>query len=157
VVLVPAFTGLGAPYWDAEARGTLLGMTRGTTAAHIARATLDGIAFQVADLVEAMRKDSGEKIASLRVDGGACASDLLMQTQADILGTPVERPSNIESTALGAAMMAGLGAGVWPDIETLSRIRNIERCFVPETTAKDRKSRLKLWKRAVKRAQHWVS
>lgn len=157
VVLVPAFTGLGAPYWDAEARGTLLGMTRGTTAAHIARATLDGIAFQVADLVEAMRKDSGEKIASLRVDGGACASDLLMQTQADILGTPVERPSNIESTALGAAMMAGLGAGVWPDIETLSRIRNIERRFVPETTAKDRKSRLKLWKRAVKRAQHWIS
>ena len=157
VLLVPAFTGLGAPYWDAEARGTLLGMTRGTTAAHIARATLDGIAFQVADLVEAMRKDSGEKIASLRVDGGACASDLLMQTQADILGTPVERPSNIESTALGAAMMAGLGAGVWPDIETLSRIRNIERRFVPETTAKDRKSRLKLWKRAVKRAQHWIS
>jgi glycerol kinase len=157
VVLVPAFTGLGAPYWDAEARGTLLGMTRGTTAAHIARATLDGIAFQVADLVEAMRKDSGKKIASLRVDGGACASDLLMQTQADILGTPVERPSNIESTALGAAMMAGLGAGVWPDVETLSRIRNIERRFIPETTAKDRKSRIKIWKRAVKRAQHWIS
>lgn len=157
VILVPAFTGLGAPYWDAEARGTLLGMTRGTTAAHIARATLDGIAFQVADLVEAMRKDSGKKIASLRVDGGACASDLLMQTQADILGTPVERPSNIESTALGAAMMAGLGAGVWPDMESLSRIRNIERHFVPETTAKDRKSRLKTWKRAVKRAQHWIS
>jgi len=157
VVLVPAFTGLGAPYWDAEARGTLLGMTRGTTAAHIARATLEGIAFQVADLVEAMRKDSGKKIASLRVDGGACASDLLMQTQADILGTPVERPSNIESTALGAAMMAGLGAGVWPDVETLSRIRNIERRFTPETTPKDRKSRLKIWKRAVKRAQHWIS
>ena len=157
VVLVPAFTGLGAPYWDAEARGTLLGMTRGTKAAHIARATLDGIAFQVADLVEAMRKDSGEKIASLRVDGGACASDLLMQTQADILGTPVERPSNIESTALGAAMMAGIGAGVWSDIDTLSRIRNIERRFLPETTTKDRKSRLKLWKRAVKRAQHWNS
>jgi glycerol kinase len=157
VVLVPAFTGLGAPYWDAEARGTLLGMTRGTKAAHIARATLDGIAFQVTDLVEAMRKDSGEKIASLRVDGGACASDLLMQTQADILGTPVERPSNIESTALGAAMMAGIGAGVWSDIDTLSRIRNIERRFLPETTTKDRKSRLKLWKRAVKRAQHWNS
>ncbi len=157
VVLVPAFTGLGAPYWDAEARGTLLGLTRGTTAAHIARATLDGIAFQVADLVEAMRKDSGKKIASLRVDGGACASDLLMQTQANILGTPVERPSNIESTALGAAMMAGLGAGVWPDVETLSRIRNIERRFIPETTAKDRKSRLKIWRRGVKRAQHWIS
>ena len=157
VVLVPAFTGLGAPYWDAEARGTLLGMTRGTTSAHIARATLDGIAFQVADLVEAMRRDSGEKISSLRVDGGACASDLLMQIQADILGTTVERPSNIESTALGAAMMAGLGAGIWPDIADLSRIRNIERRFEPEISTGDRKSRLKTWKRAVKRARHWIT
>ena len=155
VVLVPAFTGLGAPYWDAEARGALLGMTRGTTAAHIARATLDGIAYQVADLVEAMRKDSGKKIATLRVDGGACASDLLMQTQADILGTTVERPSNIESTALGAAMMAGLGAGIWPNLEALAQIRTIDRCFEPQITAKDRKARLKTWKRAVKRAQKW--
>ncbi|MFZ9919833.1 MAG: glycerol kinase GlpK [Terrimicrobiaceae bacterium] len=157
VVLVPAFTGLGAPYWDAEARGTLLGMTRGTTAAHIARATLDGIAFQVADLVDAMRKDSGEKISSLRVDGGACASDLLMQIQADILGTSVERPSNIESTALGAAMMAGLGAGVWPDLEAISRIRNIEHRFEPEIGTAERKTRIKIWKRAVKRARHWIS
>lgn len=155
VVLVPAFTGLGAPYWDAGARGALLGMTRGTTAAHIARATLDGIAFQVADLVEAMQKDSGAKISALRVDGGACASDLLMQTQADILGTQVERPTNIESTALGAAMMAGLGAGVWRDMDALSEIRSVERRFTPETAAKSRKARLKLWKRAVKRAQKW--
>ena len=157
VILVPAFTGLGAPYWDADARGALLGMTRGTTAAHIARATLDGIAFQVADLVEAMRKDSGKKISSLRVDGGACASDLLMQIQADLLDTTVERPANIESTALGAAMMAGLGAGIWPNLEALAQIRSIDRRFVPQIPAQDRKSRLKIWKRAVKRAQHWNS
>lgn len=155
VVLVPAFTGLGAPYWDSEARGTLLGMTRGTTAAHIARATLDGIAFQVADLVEAMQKDSGKKISSLRVDGGACASDLLMQIQADILGTAVERPANIESTALGAAMMAGLGAGVWPNLEALASIRKIDHCFESQIPARERKTRVKIWKRAVKRSLKW--
>ena len=157
VVLVPAFTGLGAPYWDADARGTLLGLTRGTTAAHIARATLDGIAFQVADLVAAMQKDSGKKLSSLRVDGGACASDLLMQTQADFLGIPVERPANIESSALGAAMMAGLGAGVWPNPESLVRIRGVERRFEPQIPARQRQSRLKTWARAVKRARHWNS
>jgi glycerol kinase len=155
VVLVPAFTGLGAPYWDSAARGALLGMTRGTTAAHIARATLDGIALQVADLVAAMEKDSAKKITTLRVDGGACASDLLMQTQADVLGVEVERPSNIESTALGAAMLAGLGAGIWPDIDALSAIRNTERLFEAETQPRDRKAKLKTWKRAVKRAQKW--
>jgi glycerol kinase len=156
VTLVPAFTGLGAPYWDPDARGTLLGLTRGTTAAHIARATLDGIAFQVADLVTAMEKDSGKKITTLRVDGGACASDLLMQIQADILGCGVERPSNIESTALGAAMLAGLGVGIWPNIGALSKIRSVDRRFESEITAHDRRSRLKIWKRAVKRAQKWV-
>jgi glycerol kinase len=155
VVLVPAFTGLGAPYWDSAARGALLGMTRGTTAAHIARATLDGIAFQVADLVAAMEKDSAKKITTLRVDGGACASDLLMQIQADILGVAVERPANIESTALGAAMLAGLGAGIWPDVEALSAIRNTERLFEAQTQPRDRKAKLKTWKRAVKRAQKW--
>ncbi len=155
VVLVPAFTGLGAPYWNADARGTLLGMTRGTTAAHIARATLDGIACQVSDLVEAMEKDSGKRIACLRVDGGACASNLLMQIQADLLGTTVERPSNIESTALGAAMMAGLGAGLWSGVEELSQTRSVERRFDPTITVKDRKARIKTWKRAVKRAQNW--
>jgi glycerol kinase len=130
-------------------------MTRGTTAAHIARATLDGIALQVADLVAAMEKDSAKKITTLRVDGGACASDLLMQTQADILGVEVERPSNIESTALGAAMLAGLGAGIWPDIDALSAIRNTERRFESQTAPRDRKAKLKTWKRAVKRAQKW--
>ena len=157
VYLVPAFTGLGAPYWDSEARGTLLGMTRGTTSAHIARATLDGIAFQVADLVTAMEKDSGKKITTLRVDGGACASNLLMQTQADLLGCAVERPSNIESTALGAAMLAGLGAGIWPNIETLAKIRSVDRRFEPTIMARDRRARLKMWKRAVKRSQKWAS
>jgi glycerol kinase len=155
VVLVPAFTGLGAPYWDSEARGSLLGMTRGTTAAHIARATLDGIAFQVADLVEAMQKDSGQKISSLRVDGGACASDLLMQIQADLLGTTVERPVNIESTALGAAMMAGLGAGVWPNLEALASIRKVDHRFESQISARERKTRVKIWKRAVKRSLKW--
>jgi glycerol kinase len=155
VCLVPAFTGLGAPYWDADARGTILGLTRGSTAAHIARATLEGIAFQVADVVTAMQKDSGKKITTLRVDGGACASDLLMQIEADTLGCTVERPVNIESTALGAAMLAGLGAGIWPDVATLAKIRSVERRFVPEITAQTRRTRTKVWKKAVKRARNW--
>ncbi|MEI8312103.1 MAG: glycerol kinase GlpK [Verrucomicrobiota bacterium] len=157
VVMVPAFTGLGAPYWDPSARGTLLGMSRGTTAAHIARATLEGIAFEVADLLAAMESDSGRKISILRVDGGACASDLLMQTQADLLGLTVERPRNVETTALGAAMLAGLGAGVWNDIDTLTRIREVDRKFVPTITASDRRGRVKVWKKAVKRAQNWCT
>jgi glycerol kinase len=102
-----------------------------------------------------MEKDSAKKITTLRVDGGACASELLMQTQADILGVEVERPSNIESTALGAAMLAGLGAGIWPDINALSAIRNTERRFEAQTAPRDRKAKLKTWKRAVKRAQKW--
>jgi len=154
VVLVPAFTGLGAPYWDSSARGALLGLSRGTTAAHIARATLEGICFQVADLIGAMEKDSGRKISVLRVDGGACASDLLMQMQADLLGLGVERPKNIESTALGAAMLAGLGAGIWPDAGSLSSIREVRK-FAPTITIKDRRARMKVWGKAVKRAQKW--
>ncbi|MDZ4741836.1 MAG: glycerol kinase GlpK [Verrucomicrobiota bacterium] len=155
VILVPAFTGLGAPYWDPSARGTLLGLSRGTTAAHIARATLDGIAFQVADLLISMERDSGRRISILRVDGGASASNLLIQTQSDLLGTTVERPINIESTALGAAMMAGLGAGIWPDIDFLTQIREVDRKFTPNITAKERRARMKIWKKAVKRAQGW--
>ena len=157
VVMVPAFTGLGAPYWDPSARGTLLGMSRGTTAAHIARATLEGIAFEVADLLAAMESDSGRKLSVLRVDGGACASDLLMQTQADLLGLTVERPRNVETTALGAAMLAGLGAGVWSDIDALTRIREVDRKFAPTITASDRRGRMKVWKKAVKRAQNWCT
>ncbi len=155
VFLVPAFTGLGAPYWDATARGALLGITRGTTSAHIARATLEGIAYQVTDLLSAMEKDSGRKISTLRVDGGACASNLLMQMQADSLGVKVERPHNIETTALGAAMLAGLGVGLWKDSKELAEIRQAERVFRASTTAKDRRAHLKRWRKAVKRAQNW--
>jgi glycerol kinase len=157
VCLVPAFTGLGAPYWDADARGTIFGLTRGSTSAHIARATLEGIAFQVADVVTAMQKDSEKKITTLRVDGGACASDLLMQIESDTLGCVVERPVNIESTALGAAMLAGLGAGIWPNVEALAKIRSVDRCFQPEITAQSRRTRAKVWKKAIKRAQKWAS
>lgn len=155
VFLVPAFTGLGAPYWDATARGTLLGLTRGSTAAHIARATLDGIAWQVTDLLAAMEKDSGRRITTLRVDGGASASDLLMQIQSDSLGVKVERPKNVETTALGAAMMAGLGAGVWKSVEDLTHIRAVDHTFRPTSTLKDRRARLKQWRKAVKRARNW--
>ncbi len=155
VILVPAFTGLGAPYWDPTARAAILGLSRGSTAAHIARATLEGIAFQVADLIGAMEKDSGRKLSVLRVDGGASASDLLMQIQADLLGIPVERPKNVETTALGAAMLAGLGAGLWPNIDALSHIRVVDRKFPSTITKKDRQARVRVWKKAVKRAQKW--
>ncbi len=156
VVLVPAFAGLGAPYWDPSARGAILGLTRGSTAAHIARATLEGIAWEVADLLGAMEKDAGRRIAALRVDGGASASDLLMQLQADAVGTTIERPRNLETTALGAAMMAGLGAGVWTGLDELSSIREVDRTFLPSATAKDRRARLKKWRDAVKRARGWA-
>ena len=156
VVLVPAFAGLGAPHWDPTARGTILGMTRGTTAAHLARATLEGIAWEVADLLEAMQKDAGRKISLLRVDGGASASDLLMQIQADAVGTKIERPRNVETTALGAAMMAGLGAGVWRNVDELATIREVDKTFLPNTTAKDRQARQKTWRQAIKRAKHWA-
>lgn len=155
VVLVPAFTGLGAPYWDSTARGALFGITRGTTGAHLARATLEGIAYQVTDLLSAMEKDSGRRISTLRVDGGACASDLLMNMQASSLGVKVERPRNIETTALGAAMMAGLGVGLWSSTAELLEIREVDRVFTPDTTRKQRSERLKRWHKAVKRAQKW--
>jgi glycerol kinase len=157
VTFVPALTGMGAPYWDSTARGTLLGLTRGTTGAHLARATLEGIAFQVTDLLGAMEKDSGRRIPELRVDGGACASDLLMQIQADLIGIPVERPRNVETTALGAAMMAGLGAGIWRNVDELQQVRAVDRRFTAITTAKDRRERLKSWRKAIKRARGWTA
>ncbi len=156
VFLVPAFTGLGAPYWDSTARGTILGITRGTTSAHIARATLEGIAWQVTDLLAAMEKDSGRRLTTLRVDGGASASDLLMQMQSDSLGVKVERPKNLETTALGAAMMAGLGAGLWKHPDELAHIREVDQLFRPTTTKKDRSTKLKQWRKAIKRAKNWV-
>jgi len=155
VVLVPAFTGLGAPDWDATARGLLAGITRGTTAAHIARATLEGIAHEVADLIAAMRADSGREIPVLRVDGGACASDLLMQIQADLLDVPVERPVNIETTALGAMLLAGLGAGVWENLDELAALHEIDRTFEPSITPAARQQQRERWRKAVDRARGW--
>ena len=119
VFLVPAFAGLGAPHWDPFARGTIVGITRGTTAAHLARAALESIALQVADLVDAMSADSGLALSELRVDGGAAANNMLMQLQADVLGAPVVRPAVTETTALGAAYLAGLAVGVWPSADAL--------------------------------------
>ena len=157
VYAVPAFTGLGAPHWDPGARGAVLGLTRGTTAAHLARATLDGIAHQVADVLEAMRADLGDRLAELRVDGGAAASDLLMQTQADLTGLPVARPADTETTALGAAYLAGLGAGVWRDTDELAGRWQLERTFEPAISADQRGGRRTAWARAVERARGWTT
>jgi len=157
LVVVPAFTGLGAPHWDPTARGAIFGISRGTTTAHIAYATLESIAFQVTDLLTAMEKDSGHRVTTLRVDGGASASDLLMQMQADLLGTKVERPGNLETTALGAAMMAGLGIGLWKNQEELTDIRAVDRLFRPALAVKERRTKLKLWHKAVKRSKNWAT
>lgn len=157
VYAVPAFTGLGAPHWDPHARGALLGLTRGTTAAHLARATLDGIAHQVADVLEAMAADLDGELAELRVDGGASASDLLMQTQADLSGLPVLRPATTETTALGAAYLAGLGAGVWGDVDELAGHWQLERAFEPAIDESERCERRAAWARAVERAGGWTT
>jgi len=152
VSFVPAFTGLGAPYWKPHARGTITGLSRGTTVAHVARAALDSIAFQSAALLEAMGRDAGAPITELRVDGGAAANDLLMQFQSDLLGIPVVRPAITETTALGAAYLAGLAAGVWRDIDELARLWRIERSFLP-TMSRDRAASLMSdWERAVRQA-----
>ncbi len=155
VVLVPAFTGLGAPHWDAYARGALLGITRGTTAAHLARAALEGIAFQVADVLAAMEADSGLPTAELRVDGGATANDLLMQIQADLTGVPVLRPRVQETTALGAAYLAGLATGVWMDTDEISARWQVERTFEPVLDRGRAAERRARWSRAVERARGW--
>jgi glycerol kinase len=156
VLMVPAFTGLGAPYWDAEARGTIVGLTRGTTMAHIARAALESIAFQSAALLQAMSRDAvaagGEPVSELRVDGGACVNDLLMQFQADLLGIPVLRPKVIETTALGAAFLAGLSAGVWRDPAELAALWQAERVFHPTLPRERAQERMAQWERAVRQA-----
>ncbi len=157
VFLVPAFAGLGAPHWDPRARAAILGITRGTTAAHVALATLEGIAFQVAELMEALTPDAGFPIEELRVDGGAAASDLLMQIQADLLGIPVARPAATESTALGAAFLAGRAAGLWPDDAALERLWRLDRVFTPRIGAGERAERIAGWKRAVERVRGDVS
>lgn len=156
VVVVPAFTGLGAPYWDAWARGAVFGITRGTTSAHIARATLEGIAHQVTDLIRAMEADTGTKLHTLRVDGGASASNLLMQTQADLLGIPVERPADTEITSRGAAFLAGLASGVWSDPQDLPQdTAGIPRVFLPSIRSEERRKRLDRWMKAVRRSAEW--
>ena len=155
VFLVPAFVGLGAPYWDSYARGTMVGLTRGITRAHITRAALESITYQSAELLEAMQKDSQLPLSDLRVDGGACRNNLLMQTQADILGVPVVRPKVTETTALGAAYLAGLAVDYWDSIEQIAGQWKAERTFEPSISADERASRLARWKEAVERSRGW--
>ena len=156
VLVVPAFTGLGAPYWDMYARGAILGITRGTNPAHFARAVLESIAYQVTDLMLAMRQDAGRDITSLRVDGGASVSDVMMQMQADLLRIPVDRPAMVETTAFGAAALAGLSCGVWHSLEELKTLRRSQRVFVPQRVQADCDADYHLWKRAVSRASDWI-
>ncbi|HSW08122.1 glycerol kinase GlpK [Aquabacterium sp.] len=154
VMFVPAFTGLGAPYWDANARGAIVGLTRGSTVAHIARAALESIAFQSAALLQAMSRDAqasgGSSVAELRVDGGACVNDLLMQFQADLLGIPVVRPQVVETTALGAAYLAGLATGVYQDLDELSALWQVERRFHPTMPRERAQQLMANWERAVR-------
>ncbi len=156
VMFVPAFTGLGAPYWAPEARGTIVGLTRGTTVAHIARAALESIAFQSAALLHAMNRDvvaaGGVPVSELRVDGGACVNDLLMQIQADLLGIPVVRPAVTETTALGAAYLAGLQSGVYQNLQDLSRQWRVERTFHPTLPSGQAQERMHRWEQAVRQA-----
>jgi glycerol kinase len=156
VYFVPAFVGLGAPHWDAYARGSIFGLTRGSTAGHLARAALESIAYQVADLLDAMQRDTGNSVEELRVDGGAAANDALMQFQSDILGAPVVRPAVTETTALGAAYMAGIGVGFWPTLqETTSTGR--DRRFEPRMPKSQAASLRERWNEAVARSKAWVA
>ncbi len=154
--VVPAFTGLGAPYWDQYARGAIVGLTRGCNRAHIVRATLDSLTYQTYDVLNAMRADSGIALASLKVDGGASANNYLMQTQADVIGAPVLRPTCVESTAMGAAYLAGLAVGFWRDQAEIRKIWAVDRTFEPKLDAKSRDARLHGWHRAVQRAFDWA-
>ncbi|MES2695300.1 MAG: glycerol kinase GlpK [Verrucomicrobiota bacterium] len=156
VYLVPAFTGLGAPHWDAAARGTLVGLTRGTTAAHIARAAVESIAYQSADLLAAMKADSRLPLRELRVDGGATVNDTLMQFQSDVLGTPVIRPRTTETTALGAAYLAGLAVGFWKDRNEIAGLWQGDKTFKPRATRYEVATLQRQWHRAVERSKHWA-
>ncbi len=155
VYFVPAFTGLGAPYWDSYARGSFFGLTRGSGKAELSRAVLEGIAFEVADLVQTMNEAAPVSISELRVDGGACVSDFMMQFQADLLRLPVNRPENVESTALGAAFLAGLAAGVWSSTEDLEHIRRTQQVFQPVMAIQDRNRALQNWHTAVELSRLW--
>ncbi|WNG40640.1 glycerol kinase GlpK [Archangium violaceum] len=152
VVFVPALAGLGAPHWRPEARGLFAGIDRSTTVAHLARAALEGVAMQIHDLAEAMRRDSGREIPSFKVDGGASANNLMMQFQADVLGTEVVRPQNLQTTSLGAAFLAGLGAGVWKDTDAIRRAWKVGKVFKPKMKPEARERYLTKWRRAVERA-----
>lgn len=156
VVVVPAFTGLGAPHWDPYARGAILGLTRGTTKAHIARATLEGITLQVYDIVKAMETDSQVNSTELRVDGGATVNNLLMQIQADVFDFNVVRPANLESTALGAAYLAGLAVGVWSSVDELSNQWQIDTVFAPHNAAESRTSLINKWHKATAKSKGWI-
>ena len=154
--VVPAFTGLGAPYWDQYARGTIVGLTRGVNKYHVIRATLESLAYQVNDVLEVMKEDAGSDLAVLRVDGGASANDFLMQTQADMIQAPVKRPSCVETTAMGAAYLAGLAVGYWRDQEEVRANWSIDRTFEPEITVEEQEKRMKGWKKAVRYSFNWA-
>jgi glycerol kinase len=156
VYFVPAFVGLGAPYWDQHARGAIVGLTRGTTRAHLARAALEAIAFQSRDVLEAMAADAKTTLPRLRVDGGAVVNDFLCQFQADVLDAPVDRPAVIETTGLGAAYLAGLGAGLWRSLDAVARRHAVQRTFTPAMAAAERAERYDAWKRAVERSRAWA-
>ena len=156
VYFVPAFTGLGAPYWDMYARGCLVGITRGTSRAHVARAVLESVAYQVTDLMEAMRRDAACEVSVLRMDGGMSVSDFTMQFQSDLLRIPVDRPEMVETTAFGAAALAGLAVGVWKDLNELRALRVSECVFIPQREATKCAEQYRLWKRAVERARDWA-
>ena len=155
IYIVPAFTGLGAPYWDMYARGCIVGLTRGANRAHFARAVLECITYQVTDLVEAMTKDSGILMSEMRVDGGASVSNIMLQIQANMTGTKVNRPKLVETTALGSAYMAGLAVGFWKDLDEIETVREIDRIFVPEIGGEKRDALLRGWHKAVERSKDW--
>ncbi|MEL6161173.1 MAG: glycerol kinase GlpK [Cyanobacteria bacterium J06623_5] len=156
VYFVPALSGLGAPHWDMSARGAFLGITRGTTKAHMTRAVLEAIANQAREVVEAINQDAGSPITQLKVDGGACSNDFLMQYQADVLGIPVERPAVLDATAQGSAFAAGLAIGLWSDYATLVSNRKIDRVFKPSENAQQAQASFQTWQKAVERAKHWT-
>ncbi|MBQ5678043.1 MAG: glycerol kinase GlpK, partial [Clostridia bacterium] len=156
VYFVPAFTGLGAPYWDMYARGTIVGLTRGANAAHICRSVLEAIAYQMTDLLEAMKQDSDINLSELRVDGGASVSDIMMQIQSDMIRTNVNRPKMVETTAIGAAYLAGLAVGFWKDTDEIEKIREVDKVFEPQMDIEKREKRYRGWLRAVERSRDWV-
>ena len=156
IYFVPAFTGLGAPYWDMYARGTIVGITRGINRAHICRSVLEAIAYQMTDLLEAMKQDSDIDLFELRVDGGASVSDIMMQIQSDLIRTPVNRPKMVETTAIGAAYLAGLAVGFWESTEELALIRQVDKLFEPKMEIEKRNEYYKGWLRAVERSRDWI-